>query len=812
AELDALVGSVARVIREHWSSADAGPSGRPVPLPVVVGRDRWSVVALLAAMRAGVAHVPIAADLPPAALAQLLDRLGRPSVVLGPPGLHLPVPAGVTLVPAALEVDDPIGPQPVEPDAVAVVLFTSGSTGRPKGVVFSWRNLGALAAQADFRVAAAEHRGLTAPLHWAGGYSVTVRIGNGRSVSLQPPGPPDPVALLEWLDREQVDLVSVPPSFAAQLVGRWPAGRRLERVRRLNASGEHLLWEHVPGLRALIAPDAVIEGVYGSTEGGSIAVCRMVIGPDHEVESGRIPLGEWELPRRGRLEPVADAGGDLAEIVVAGGVAHGYWDDPELEATQFGRDPDGTRVLRTGDLARIDDRGRLTLAGRVDELVKVRGIRVEPAEVERGFERIAGIRQSVVLAHATDRGTRLVAHLVLDPGASCTPASVRHTLAERLPPHLVPSPLVVHDDLPRLPNGKIDRQTLRSGPVEPWRTATPRPPRDALEADVLVVCAEVLELDDVGLDDDLWELGLDSLRAVELAGGVSELGWGPFDPSLPLRHVSAAGIAEALREGAAGDDPYRPSEVVCLTDGSPTGPAPVVAFPGAGGTATTFVWLARALGPDHAFSVVEAHGLHTPGRPDRTIAAAADRAADLVVTAHPTGPLVLVGHSAGGAVAYETAGRLVGRGRTVRVVLLDVCLTARPHGAGPDAPVLPDPPAGGTAPTGTRARRRLRRLPRRIFDEARLRWRTLRPGPPSRDLVRFRAFGRIGERALREFRPGPPTFPTRLLHVDDRARADWTAFVPELDCRVVPGLHLTMLRPPHVDVVAEQVRALSHRD
>ncbi len=172
-------------------------SGRVVPVPVLVGRDRWSVVALLGAMRAGVAHVPVAADLPPAALAEVLGRLGGPAQVLGPPGSGVALPAGVDLVAVGLGVDDPIGPQPVDPDGVAAVLFTSGSTGRPKGVVLSWWNLAAIAVLADPLGTRDQHMSLVAPLHWAGGYSAAVRIGHGRTMSVLPPGLADPVALLE---------------------------------------------------------------------------------------------------------------------------------------------------------------------------------------------------------------------------------------------------------------------------------------------------------------------------------------------------------------------------------------------------------------------------------------------------------------------------------------------------------------------------------------------------------------------------------------------------------------------------------------
>jgi thioesterase domain-containing protein len=231
----------------------------------------------------------------------------------------------------------------------------------------------------------------------------------------------------------------------------------------------------------------------------------------------------------------------------------------------------------------------------------------------------------------------------------------------------------------------------------------------------------------------------------------------------------------------------------------------VVAVPGAGGTATAFFWLARALGPDRPLTVIEAHGLHTPGAPDRTVAAAAHRAADLVAGTHPDGPLVLLGHSAGGAVAYETAVLLHTAGRTVRVAILDTPLPALAGAPTTDRAAAPT----AAATPSRRLRPSLRRIPRRALDEARIRLRARHPGPPSRSLTRFRAFTRIGERALRDYRPTPVPVPTLVLHVDDRVRDAWTGAVPDLTFAPLPGEHRSLLRPPHVQTVATHVQALA---
>lgn len=804
AELEALAGTFARILRERCA---VGTSDRR-PVPILVDRDRWSIAAVLGAIRAGVPHVPLDRKLPTAALAGILARLGGPDRVLVHPETAATLPAGTVGITADLTVDDPITPHPVADEDVASVIFTSGSTGRPKGVVFEWRNIAWLLDQMRL-MRHGRRRTLAVPVYWLGGYAAAMRICAGQSHSVLPAGLTDPFALLEWIDHSAIDAISVSPTLVTQLAGRWPDGRRLEHVREITVFGDRLSWDVVPDLRRLAAPTAVVRSHYGATETGGVAVCFMEIGPDDEVGTGPIPLGRWLEPDRGRLEPLDDGDG-LAEIVATGKVARGYWDDPAEEAARFGRDPDGTRTLRTGDLARVDAQGLIHLVGRADDLVKIRGMRVEPAETEAALVAIPGIREAVALPHEGAYGVRLVGHLVLDDNA-LTPESVRAALGERLPPHLIPSPLVVHDDLPLLPNHKVDRVTLRSRPLEPWRSSAPRAPRDDLEADVATLCAEVLEIDEVGPDEDLWMLGLDSLRALELAAAVSDLGWGPFDPSAPLRHVTAAAIADWLRTAAATDDPHLPSAVIPLhpmPPGPGPGPTPVVAIPGAGGTATAFFWLARALGPDRPLTVIEAHALHTPGRPDRTVAAAARRTADLVVSTHPDGPVVLLGHSAGGAVAFEAAVLLHGSGRDVRVAILDTPLPALARADAPAAPVITAQRRPGNQPA-RRLRLSLRRRLRRALDEARVRIRAVHPGPPSRSLIRFRAFTRIGERALRDYRPTPAPVPTLVLHVDDRVRDAWTGAVPDLTCTAVPGGHRSLLRPPHVQVVAAHVQGLA---
>ena len=310
-----------------------------------------------------------------------------------------------------------------------------------------------------------------------------------------------------------------------------------------------------------------------------------------------------------------------------------------------------------------------------------------------------------------------------------------------------------------------------------------RRPADGLDDDVALVCSSVLGFS-VAPGDDLWELGLDSFAAVDVAVGCSELGWGTLDPTEMAAAATPAAIADVLRELARASFRPRSSQVVALTA---TGDRPpIVAFPGAGSTALAFRWLAQALGPDQPFLVVEAHGMHTPGDPDRTLAAQVDRAIATLASEVAPGPLTLLGHSAGGALAHEVGVRLAARGQAPTVILLDAVLTT----AGPRRSAW-QRARSFVAGTGERFRRARR---------------VRRPGPPSPDPARFAAFETIGVRALAGHRPTPATLAEWHFCI---AGAGATNGWPEGQRVVeVGGDHRSMLIPPHVEDLARRIAAV----
>jgi acyl-CoA synthetase (AMP-forming)/AMP-acid ligase II/thioesterase domain-containing protein len=778
AELDALAGTLAARLLE--ALPPAGP-GRPI-LPIIGRYGVESVVAVHAAVRAGQAHSVLESSTPAAMIAEILTRMGRPPVVVITSSEQAALlPDGVRPLLVPDEPEDDVEPQPVAGDDLAFVIFTSGSTGRPKGVMWPWdelprRNVELLIDPDDPDPAPVMQ---VSPTSFVAGYLRTLVPALGSPVSIINPVGLDPVALLERVDRERIRVVLAVPSLANSVVGRWAPGRRLEHVRELHVGGETVEWEYVPGLRTLLRDDAIIANRYGSSE--VAGALRFDVPSDMPVGTGPVPLGRPVLSARVWLEPVDPTQPDGPREILIGGtsVSLGYLGDPELTAARFGRDESGGRYWRSGDIARYDEQGLVHRIGRVDDMVKIRGKLVEPSEPQGALRAMPGVRNAIVLPHAGAEGAvRLVGHVELEEGAALTAAQVRSHVATRVAPHLVPHLLVRHDRIPVNERGKTDRSALLSQPLVPWRTATPRPVANEEERFACSAAGRVLDLADVQPDDDLWELGLDSLSAVELTVILEDAGWRSLEPAMLLDHRSPAALARLATRS------IRPTQAVWLNrDG--TRP-PVFCIPGAGGTSMAFRWVATALGPDQPMLVVEPRGLHSPGRPDRTVQAAATSAMAHIEPHLGDRPVVLVGYSGGGVVAFEIAHRLRERGTPTRVLLLD---------AAAGGTTMPPQPWPGLVRASKRAAMRT--------------WLRVFPASTVPREQRYRAFYHLGGAAARRYELPTDQIPVTLIHPRGSAlAAQWRARVREVTTIEVGGDHYSMLEPPHASDVARSIRQL----
>jgi thioesterase domain-containing protein len=434
--------------------------------------------------------------------------------------------------------------------------------------------------------------------------------------------------------------------------------------------------------------DVPLYNLYGPTEVAVDAACWTC---RRDENRSVIPIGRpianvqvYVLDRHRRPMPVGIPG----ELYVGGaGLARGYLNDPQLTAERFVSDPfravADARLYRTGDRCRWLADGSLEFLGRLDQQVKVRGHRVETGEIETALMSHPAVRESAVLLLADER---LAAYVTARPGEeSPSVESLRRHVMERLPEYMVPSAFVVLAELPHTPTGKVDRKALPAPAAERPKTAQPYvPPRTPLEELIAGLWRDVLRLDRVGVLDNFFELGGNSIQAAVLIHRLQEeLGRQIYTIAL-FDSPTIAGLAGYLSEGASANGRRQPAGTGChqplLVPLQPNGSRPpVFMVHPPGGIVVCYQPLAHRLGQDRPFYGIRARGLH--GETDLP-ARLEDMAAEYVAavrTVQAEGPYHLGGWSVGGLVAFEMARQFVAQGQSVGLLaLLDSTLPLNP--------------------------------------------------------------------------------------------------------------------------------------
>ncbi|WP_189171548.1 non-ribosomal peptide synthetase [Pilimelia anulata] len=544
AEFDARTDALARALR----AAGAGPE-RVVGL--LLPRSADLVVAIWAVLKAGAAYLPIDPDYPadrvdfmladadPAAVvtvAALAGRLpaGTPSVVL-----DADVPAGG---PAAAARPDPRHP--------AYVIYTSGSTGRPKGVAVAHAAIvnRLLWAQHAYPLAPGEPVAQKTP----SSFDVSVwefcwpLIAGATLVVARPDGHRDPAYLAGLVRAEGVTTIHFVPSMLRAFLAD-PAAATCTGLRRVLCSGEALPADLAERFHAVL-PGVELHNLYGPTE-AAVDVTAWPSTPGAGTPT--VPIGRpvWNtamyvLDRELRPVPAGVAG----ELYIAGDqLARGYLGRAGLTADRFVADPHagpGARMYRTGDIARYDRAGVLEYLGRADDQVKLRGLRIEPGEIETVLAGQPGVRAAAVAV----RDNQLVGYLV---GAADADA-VRAGAAATLPDYMVPGAYRVLDALPLSPSGKLDRKRLATAPeyAPPAAPADRSRPRTAREALLCALVADVLRLPEVGPGDRFFGIGGDSIQAITLVGRARAAGL-EFTPREVFEQQTPAGLAAVARATGA---------------------------------------------------------------------------------------------------------------------------------------------------------------------------------------------------------------------------------------------------------------------
>ncbi|HET9379810.1 MAG TPA: amino acid adenylation domain-containing protein, partial [Streptomyces sp.] len=549
AELNARANRLAH----HLAGQGARPETR---IAVNLPRGLDLVVALLAVLKSGAAYIPLDPAYPAERVRYILDD-GSPALVLTTSALagDLPVPDGARVIAlddpaltertAALPATDPA--PAVHGDHPAYVIYTSGSTGRPKGVVVTRANITNFVRDMCERLPVTEADTLvavtTVSFDIAGLELYAPLAAGARLVVAATEQVRDMDQLAKLITGTGATLAQATPTLWQALAAEHPEA--LTGLRVL-VGGEALPARLADRLRAL---SASVRNMYGPTETTVWSTTAALEERPGAPVIGRPIANTRVYVLDARLAPVpAGVAGDL--YLAGDGVVRGYLARPGLSAERFVADPfgpAGTRMYRTGDVARWNTTGDLEFVGRADDQVKVRGFRIELGEIETVLATHPVVARATVVAREDGEGnTRLVAYLVA-PGGQEVPASaaLREHAARVLPDYMVPAAFVALDALPLTPNGKVDRKLLPA----PDFTALvgdegPRTPHEEVLCELF---AEVLGLPSVGIRDSFFDLGGDSIVSIRLVSRAQKRGL-KIKPEDVFVHRTVEGLASVATD------------------------------------------------------------------------------------------------------------------------------------------------------------------------------------------------------------------------------------------------------------------------
>ena len=552
-ELNERANRVARHLRRNGVGPD-------VLVGVCFDRCPEMVVALLAVWKAGGAYVPLDPIYPAERLAFMIGDSRAPILLTQEKHRRLFV-SDIRVI--CLDSDWPMLAeetgnnlaQNARPSDLAYVMYTSGSTGTPKGAMIVHRGLVNYLWWAIKAYAVEARRSV--PVHTSISFDLTVTslyppLLVGGTVELLP----EDVAAqnLSSALRKSGDrsLVKITPAHLELLSYQLRDDEAGNMSRVFVIGGENLLAENLEFWREA-APETRLINEYGPTE-TVVGCCVYEVKPT-DPHTGSVPIGRPIANTQlyvldDNLAPVAP--GVIGELYIGGaGVARGYWNRPDLTAERFLNDPfasfPGARIYKTGDLARYRVDGTLEYLGRVDDQVKIRGYRIELAEIEAALTGLPDVKACAVVAREIEPGRRsLVAYVISESSKALEADDLRIFLSNKLPEYMIPAQFVQLASLPLTPNGKVDRKALSIASSTMFQVGNGGTPRTKTEQVVAEIWSELLKLEGIGVEDDFFDLGADSLTATALA---AEL-YASFGVELNLANLferpTIAGMSEII--------------------------------------------------------------------------------------------------------------------------------------------------------------------------------------------------------------------------------------------------------------------------
>jgi amino acid adenylation domain-containing protein len=671
-DLNRRANRLARYLRRLGVSADAR-------VGIVMERSLDLVVGLLGVLKAGGAYVPLDPEYPRDRLAYMLRDAGV-SVLLTERKVVDTLPDSSAQIVClddlreAIERESELRPQRcADQQNLAYVIYTSGSTGQPKGVMISHRAilnrllwmLNTLSFNDESRVLQktiisfdASVWELFGPL-MCGGQVVMARPGGHRQSAY----------LVKAIDQHQVTVLQLVPSML-QAYLKEPSAKGCRSLRQVFCGGETVPSELKRRFEESL--DGELHNLYGPTETSIDATHWLCERGDHRpiVPIGK-PISNTQIHILDRyLRPVP--AGVPGHLHVGGaGLARGYLDRPNLTAERFiphlYADRPGGRLYRTGDLARYLADGSIEFLGRLDQQVKVRGMRIEPGEIEAALSEQPGVREAVVIVLGDGVDAQLVGYVVCEQGTEVTSGELRENLRRLLPEHMVPAVIVNLDQMPLTPNGKIDRRALPAiDNAGLRRKGAFVPPRNMLELQLTQIWEGILNVRPISATDDFFELGGHSLLVVRLMTHVER----KFGYAMPLTLLFQNSTVEKLAI-ALGEQHGRTEWTPLIPIQAGGTKPPFFCVHPIGGQVVNYYLLSRYLGPEHPFYGLQARGLHDERVGDVVpIAQTAAHYIAAIQTVKPKGPYLLGGYSFGGVVAFEMAQQLKKAGYEVALLVL----------------------------------------------------------------------------------------------------------------------------------------------
>lgn len=656
---------------------------REEPVAYLSGLEIDSLTAVLGILKSAKIYVGLDPSNPPDRLRAILEDTGARMLVTNQANLGLARKIcgdqiqiiNLDTLESDLPSENP--DSPVSLNTLAAIYYTSGSTGKPKGLVHDHRSLAYSNARAMHRLGhTSEDRillGLSLAFaqgivraHLAFVAGSTLYLRDYKSTTLP--------ELANWLTEKEITVMPMTASLFSQFLASIPEDfpSKFPSLRLINIGGEAFNPQDLEAWKRRFSPHCWITSSLASTEAGSITSTVYTFQTqfvDGRLPHGKIADGTKVLILDDANQPVSL--GEMGRIAVnSPTMARGYWRRPDLDERLFIPDPENPQemIAVTSDLGRVHRDGTLEFLGRGDAMLKVRGFRVEPGEIESALRAHPAIQNAAVAGRRSspEQSISLIAYIIVKPGLAVTAKDLRDFLSPLVPHYMIPAYYLFLSELPRTLSGKIDRQGL---PDPDWSNSETRDlqaPRTVLEKSLTDLWAKVLGKEQIGITDDFFMLGGHSLAAFRITANIQETMGLKLPLQVLISHPTIQALAKVIE--AKAQQVVMPSSLTVIRE--PSGGASLFVVPGVARTSMGLNKLAQSL--DTTLGV---YGLEYPGMdgyldPIDDTEKLANFFADQILAVQQQGPYVIAGQCHGGVTAFETARQLSARGHKIDLVVL----------------------------------------------------------------------------------------------------------------------------------------------